>query len=328
MNKETVNATIKFIENTIRNKSSFFLDWYGGEPLLCYENIMKPIAEKTKEFCDLNNVFLESQITTNGYLLNEKMLPLFRDINMQSFQITLNGPKEIHNKVRYQKNTIDSYDKIVNSIILLAENLNPKTLILRINFAKEYFDSITKIIESFPLHVRKKIKVFIKQIDQDKERVSFDEIGQTLLIFKNEGFNTEMRTYSTIHTNAFACPADKYNQAVINYDGRVFKCHAVNFEKEIEDGILSKEGIIEWNDHLLYRKLNKATFDNKKCLNCNLLPVCFGVCSYRLFSSKNHLTNLNKLCPYEIIEKNVLHIMDKFYESKNSLAHILNFAND
>ena len=324
MNKEIVNATIKFIENTVKKKSSFFLDWYGGEPLLCYEKIMKPISEKTKEFCELNNVFLESQITTNGYLLNEKMLSLFRDINMQSIQITLNGPKEIHNRVRYQKNTTDSYDKIVNNIVLLAENLNPKALILRINFAKDYFDLITKVIESFPLQVRKKIKVLIKQIDQDQERISFDEIGQKLSIFEDAGFNTEMRTYSAIRTEAFACQADKYDQSVISYDGRVFKCHGVNFNKEIEDGILTKEGIIEWNEHLLLKKLNKATFDNKKCLNCNLLPICYGICSYKLFSSKNRLNYVNKQCLFDEIEKNIFHIMDKFYKSENSLAHILN----
>jgi uncharacterized protein len=325
MSKTTVDSTIKFIENTVPNKSRFFLDWYGGEPLLCFDNILKPISEKTKELCDKNGVYLESQITTNGYLLTERMLPLFRDINTQSFQITLNGPREIHNKVRFQKNTTDSYDKIVNSIILLAEELGPKTLILRINFAKKYFDSITDIIESFPSTLRKKIMIYIRQIDQEPDKLSFEEIGTKLSIFEDAGFNIETRTCSSIHTDNFACIADKYNQSVINYDGRIFKCHAVNFEKEEEEGFLTKEGEIEWNEQLLAKILNTATFDNRKCLNCKFMPVCFGVCHYRLSNLKN-LKGLDNICPIEYIEGSIYHIMDKFKDSKKALAYILNYT--
>jgi uncharacterized protein len=326
MNKTTVNSTIKFIENTIRNKSRFFLDWYGGEPLLCFDNILKPISEKTKELCDKNNVYLESQITTNGYLLHERMLPLFRDINTQAFQITLNGTKEIHNKVRFQKNTTDSYDRIVNSIILLAEDLEPKKLILRINFAKEYFDSITDIIESFPPFIRKKIMIYIRQIDQDfKNKVSFEEIVEKLTIFENAGFNVEMKTCGVIHTHSYACIADKYSQSVINYDGRIFKCHAVNFEKGIEDGVLTKEGEIEWNEQLLSNKLSKATFDNEKCLNCKFLPVCFGVCHHRILYPNNP-KGWEQCCPINEIEKSIYHIMDKFKNSQGTPTYMLEYT--
>lgn len=54
---------------------------------------------------------------------------------------------------------------------MLSEELQPPNLILRINFERKYFESITDIIDSFPLFVRKKVSILIKQTDQDQNRV-------------------------------------------------------------------------------------------------------------------------------------------------------------
>jgi uncharacterized protein len=326
MNEETINSTIKFLNNTIKNKSTFFLDWYGGEPLLCFNNIMKPLSEQIKNLCDKNNVFLESQITTNGYLLNEKMIPLFKSINMQIFQITLNGPRSVHNEVRFQKNTTDSYDRIVNNIILLAQELSPRMLILRINFGKNYFDSITDIIESFPLFIRKRINIFMEQINQEKERIPFVEIEKKMSEFENAGFNVEIGTQSLIHPNmCFACTADKYNQAVLNYDGRIFKCYSINYEDEKEDGFLTNKGTIKWNEEILSKKLGKATFDNKECMNCKYLPVCFGMCNQRFFQIYNSIKLENRCIALNNIETKIYNIMDKFKASGKALACISDY---
>jgi uncharacterized protein len=49
MENETVDAVIKLI-NTLATKKKILqlrIDWFGGEPLLCYETVIKPIPRPT-----------------------------------------------------------------------------------------------------------------------------------------------------------------------------------------------------------------------------------------------------------------------------------------
>ncbi len=324
MKQEVVDSIVKFIDKKSKFLSNLLLDWYGGEPLLCFSKILKPLSEKIADICAYNDVKLLTSLTTNGYLIEKSMLPTFKKINMQSFQITLNGDKEIHNKTRSPKNKNDSYDKIVNNIIMIAEELNPKELILRINLAREYFDSVTNIIQSFPVYVRKKIMVSIHQIDQDIDRFTADEIEAKLNIFESEGFNINFRTHLYINRQQYSCSADKYNQAIINYDGRIFKCHAVNFEKENEVGIIENSGEIRWEESLLSTLLNKASFDNDICLDCKYLPICPKICSYK----QSLLPTLKGTkCVASEIESCINRIMNEFKNSDLPFSNIFSYIN-
>lgn len=288
---------------------------------MCFRNIIEPIALEITDLCNRYNIYLESGITTNGYLINEEMIPFFCNTNMQSFLITLDSSKDMHNKVRFQRNASNSYQKIVDNIILLAEKLEPKDLNLRINFTKESFNSITNIINSFYPKIRKKIKVSLVQIiqDQRKNKIPIHEIETTRLEFEKAGF---MSAREILKTKGYRCHADLYNQVIINYDGRVFKCPAQNFEKEKEDGILTKKGNIIWHENLLSRKMCRAGFDNDTCMNCKYLPVCFGLCSQKL-SNVNVPEDINKYFSYcNDIENYVNMAMDEFKKTDLGLAHI------
>jgi uncharacterized protein len=325
MNNSTINAIKKHI-NIVLSKnrfSEFILMWFGGEPLLCFKNIIQPIALYAKKLCEKYNIHLESGITTNGYYINEEMINIFREINMQSFLITLDSNENVHNKTRFQKNKINTYRKITDNIILLAEKLNPNDLNLRINFTKESFYSITDIIDSFYPQIRKKIKISLIQVIQDqvKNKISLEEIETARLKFEEAGFLIDRKM---LKTKGYKCQADLYNQAIINYDGRIFKCPAQNFEKEKEDGILTKEGNIIWNDSLLSCKICKASFDNDICMNCMYLPICFGICNKKIPDIRE-VEDFDKYCSYNYIKDILFHMMNEFKKTGKGLSYLLNY---
>jgi uncharacterized protein len=140
MSKNVINATIKYIEHLVNNLkiNNLNLDWFGGEPLLCYKTTMYPLANEAKKVCDQNHVSFQSGMTTNGYLIRPEMIPFFKKVNMNSFQITLDGEKDQHDKTRCCKNGKPSYDKIVQNIILLASELSLDNLAVRINYTKKF----------------------------------------------------------------------------------------------------------------------------------------------------------------------------------------------
>lgn len=324
MTKPTVEATLKYIENliTVRKLSSFHLDWFGGEPLLTYETVMKPIALGTKKICDANGVKLISGITTNGYLITKEMIPFFKEINMNSFQITLDGKKEIHNTIRFPKHKKDSYDKIIENICLLADRLKPENLAMRINYTAESFSGLLGIIDTVPKKYRRYITVLLQQVWQDKDnnKILLSDIQETKFKFEEAGFKIDE---NILDCKGYKCYADLFNQAVINYDGRVFKCTARNFEKEKEDGLLTEDGDIKWND-LLSLKMAKSTFENEKCMECKYLPVCFGPCSQKI-STITTPSDFDKFCFEKGIESTIDYILSTFINSGKALAPIFEY---
>ncbi len=325
MSKQIIDSTIKYINHILSSKqfSTFTLGWFGGEPLLCYENVLRPISYATKEICENNGVLLESSITTNGYLIKDEMIPFFKEINMHDFQITLDGSKEIHDSIRNIRDKRGSYDQIVNNIILLAKELNPYNLALRINYTAGSINSVFEIIDSFPMALRGRITILLQQVwqDRDKEKIDVAHIENLKEKFRNVGFKVDE---NILNCKGYVCYADKYNQALINYDGRVFKCTKRDFEKEKEDGLLTEDGRIEWHPSMAEKTI-KATFENDRCMKCKYLPICFGFCSQKVSLLKNHPENFDKYCYKSSIINTLDFVMSEFQKSNLGLAPLLQY---
>ena len=72
------------------------------------------------------------------------------------------------------------------------------------------------------------------------------------------------------------------NEAVINYDGKVFKCTTISdFNSEYSYGNLDLEsGQIVWNVPKLAKDYN--TLSPRRCLSCRMYPMCYGPCPNRI----------------------------------------------
>lgn len=312
ISKEILTRILKLITYILKEKQiqHFHLDWFGGEPLLCYSTAIEPITLFAKNECHKYGIKFTSGMTTNGYLISDDKLDFFKKVNMNSFQITLDGPKYIHDVTRHTSNKVGSYDKIVENIHLLAKKMNPENLCLRINYTLENLPYIEEIIHSFDQRIRHRIKVLLQQVWQDEinEKVKIEDIYKLKELFKNNGFKVEE---SFLNKNGEpTCYADTLNQAVINYDGRVFKCTAINFEKEKEDGYLTESGNIHWNT-ALYNKLLYVTFENQHCKRCTYLPICYGPCHKKIFHYLNG-NDFEKFCFKHGIEENLNFLIKKF----------------
>ena len=64
---------IDYLVNKVRIPA-LHLDWFGGEPLMYYKEVMKPIASYAKEITTAQGVVLTQHVTTNATLLNENMM--------------------------------------------------------------------------------------------------------------------------------------------------------------------------------------------------------------------------------------------------------------
>ena len=255
------------------NLQVFHLAWFGGEPLLYFEQTVEPILKYAKK--RFENITFFSSITTNGLLIDEFKIKIFKENKLQYFQITLDGYIEEHDSIRYISKKRGSYNIIIENIVMLAKN--GLDVNVRINFTRTTLDNIEKVADffkDFPREVLSKITFDFHQVWQDEDDLE-DLLELKIEYFKK--YNLISTSRDEIDSFKSPCYADTKNHATINYNGEVFKCTARDFASAIKEGDLLDDGLIEWNEK--YNKRLESKIKNKPCFTCKILPICGGGCS-------------------------------------------------
>lgn len=271
----------------------FQLSFFGGEPLLYYSKVLLPIATYTHDLLKHSDKKFWFDITTNGYLFNQKRLETLVNRGLMSCQITLDGNKQAHDATRFAAASKGSYDRIIENI-KIAVRLGIE-IVLRINYTGKNLTGLSDIFCSFEdlsFEERRKITVSMNKVWQEKD----DNLGEVVKKFKQLvkqfGFKLPEPWLSDRVRNS--CYADKQNEAVINYNGDVYKCNARDFTEERKEGALDKNGNILWNE--THRKREDSVMKNERCIPCSILPICGGGCSQTAFENlgKTYCINTNK----------------------------------
>lgn len=312
---ETIEKVGMFVNNIIdKDIKSLKVSFFGGEPLLYYENIVRPIIDsirkKTTE-TEYRKLNVSYHFTTNGYLVTDQLIShLLEKSETKSFQITLDGHREKHNKVRFSASGRGSYDRIVSNIKKLV--CNGMNVGLRINFTKENASSIISILDDFndlDEEACKLINVDFQKVWQENNISDDDYVVENAVSAFREKFRCVSDHYSHVNTFRYPCYADLLNECVVNYNGDVYKCTARDFIPENRLGYLSDTGEIVWDDVEFVESRSCSRFDKKICKECRIFPICGGGCSQLSVESPDDV------CPKhrdELDKDNI--ILNKFYE--------------
>ncbi len=83
------------------------------------------ISDELISYCEENNLFYSSSITSNGYLLDYETHINLLKRKAPVFQITVDGTKDIHNRNRHLKNGYGTWDVIIKNLETLKANETP-----------------------------------------------------------------------------------------------------------------------------------------------------------------------------------------------------------
>jgi uncharacterized protein len=277
MSSITINKTLQFVENIFKEKKGlkeFHLGWFGGEPLLYFEKVIKPLLTKIRSMAEEYKISFSSAITTNGLLVNQEVIDISKKNGLDFFQITLDGNEEQHNKVRFISKEKGSYKQIVENIILIAKNkINVQA---RINCSVETLMGLNDVVldfEQLNSEERSYLHFDLHKVWQVTTDLD-EQLSKSRDYFKKKGFTVSGGFHDTVMSS---CYGDKRNHATINYNGEVFKCTARDFTSSNKEGVLNQDGKIIWNEK--FEKRLNSKFKNKPCMDCKILPICGGGCS-------------------------------------------------
>lgn len=285
MSEATQSKIISFVRNNIHNYTGLNISWFGGEPLLSAPVIMS-LSDKLIQICKFNKRSYSSSITTNGYLLDFAMFQDLLKRGINSFQITIDGPKEIHDKQRILASKNGTYDRIVENLNMIkkykAKNFN---VVLRVNFTEEIFDHFDSFLES--------VSAFF---DNDPRfMLSCYKVGDWGGVFP-QGYKENLvqdasqgmrRIYTKIleadhiipirfdflDPGSGLCYAGKKNNFLISSNGSVHKCTLDFEDKNSTVGQLINNRIEISSDYFKYICVPTTCNDY---LNCFFSPVSTG----------------------------------------------------
>lgn len=307
MSEDVYENVIKYIENRIQYTflKSVNLTFFGGEPLLLFDKIAYPMACRIKTLCEKNNIQFTTFFISNASLIKDGMIDQFKEINAY-FQITLDGCKDKHNQVRIAKSGAFTYDRIIHAVQLLSNNLKSTNeeishvLTLRINYDNDTLRNIKQIFEDIKGFRREAIFIHLERVWQTRGQADAEQVQlliEAVRMFTREGFKVGIGVFGN---KRYSCPAEKLNYAIINYNGMVYKCNGRNLTETTREGVLTKEGEIEWDKDLLSKRLGRTTFENPMCLQCKMLPACMGPCSQK--NKEHNWDDLENVCSLQLLD--------------------------
>lgn len=304
MNPNIIRRVINNVEKNIENNTfdSLNLTFFGGEPLTDFDHIAYPLASEIKNKVEKVGKIFDCFFVTNASLITDQTIDQLKEIKPK-FQITLDGNREHHNKVRKWKYTNEgTYDSIMMAIHKIVENIdNGNFLItLRINYDNNTLQGVKDILEDIKDIDRRKLFIHFERVWQTQSQVDDEQrslLKNSLELFIKQGFIVNIGVF---RVKNYSCPADTLSYPIINYNGAVYKCNGRTLLPGSDEGELKEDGTILWNDNKLSLRIGLSTFENNVCLKCKMLPLCMGPCSQKLLENNNKFND--KICSMHSID--------------------------
>lgn len=264
---EALNFIIK--DFNLNNSDELILNFHGGEPFLNFD-ILKFFVRKLKQhYAEKCKMVLTA--TTNATVLDKEMLDFIMSENMD-ITVSLDGEKNIHDKMRPFINGQGSHDiAMKNSLILLERFPNIR---VRMTFTPESVHQLSEnvkyLLEQGFLTIAPGIDTFDTNWDEDH----VDALEKQILIMKELLKNYPEACIGLCEKLKYCGKICKggINSKHIYFDGSIYPCMITGGHEEFKIGTVF--GGIEHNKHQTL--LAHSEYNNEVCDGCDLDVFCTG----------------------------------------------------
>jgi len=301
MTKDTIEAVCAFVEERAKREriKSFNVSWYGGEPLLAASTIWE-LSQRFLELGEKHSFRYNAGITTNGTLLTKEVVDNLLRYKVKRMQVTLDGPKEVHDARRPLKGGKESsFDAIMSG---LANVIGKMNISVRINTDKKNAGASLDLLRLFDekgwLGEDKKFHPYMASVSKLTEACAgvvpdcctIDDFFDLSLDFCKAcaGYGIPIKTNILYHfpvTVKYNCGAIALNTMVVNPSGAIHKCGlTVSEESESLGNVREPMDLVNPN---LLKWMSFDPFDVEGCRECEFLPICLGACPKRTIEGED-----------------------------------------
>ncbi|MDP9121131.1 MAG: radical SAM protein [Acidobacteriota bacterium] len=280
----------KLVEKRIAGLRNLSISWFGGEPLYGFPAI-EELAPFFLAAAEEHNLKFSSNMTTNGYLLTPEVADKLFAWNIRSFQITVDGPPDEHDRNRPTRDGQGSFAAIYENLEALHRRADDFAIDLRFNFDRQSGQRAAELLGLFESAFSgdTRFKLRFRPIgkwggpnDAQLNVCGTDEAASLQLEMKREARKRGLSLADDIvHVQglgAQVCYAARPYNFIIGATGKLMKC---TIDLDMHDrnviGQLTDEGDMEIDRDKFALWTEPAFEKDTQCQKCVILPACQGV---------------------------------------------------
>ena len=296
MSFETGKAALDFLVANSGFRTNLEVDFFGGEPLLDFE-VIKQLVAYGRSIEKEHNKHFRFTLTTNGVRLDDEVLD-FANLNMHNLVLSIDGRKEVHDRMRPFRDGGGSYDMVLPKFQKAAESRHQKDYYVRgtythynLDFSKDVLhlaDMGFEQISVEPVVADPKEAYAIKEEDLPVLFEEYDRLACEMVKRKkeNRGFNffhfmIDLEGGPCVYKRLTGCGSGTEYLAVTPW-GDLYPCHQFVGNEKFRMGNVF-EGITQRN--LQEKFANVNVYSREKCRTCFARYYCSGGCAANSYNA-------------------------------------------
>ncbi|MCI8859357.1 MAG: thioether cross-link-forming SCIFF peptide maturase [Lachnospiraceae bacterium] len=303
MSFEVGKAALDFLIANSGSRRNLEVDFFGGEPLLNFD-VVKRLVAYGREQEKLHDKKFRFTLTTNGVLLDDEVME-FANQEMANVVLSIDGRKEIHDKMRPFRKGAGSYELIVPKFQKLAESRNQDRYYVRGTFTHHNLDFSKDVLHLADLGFRQiSVEPVVAQPEDDyalqeadvpKLLEEYDTLAAEMLKRHREGkdfnffhFMIDLEGGPCVAKRLSGCGSGTEYLAVTPW-GDFYPCHQFVGDEaflmgNVTDGIQNKQLKNQFKRCNVYAK--------EKCRECFARFYCSGGCAANSYHFHGSITDV------------------------------------
>ncbi len=302
MSFEVGKKALDFLIANSGNRRNLEVDFFGGEPLMNWEVVKQLVAYGRSKEAEYNKNF-RFTMTTNGVLLNDEIME-FCNREMSNVVLSLDGRKEVNDKMRPFRNGTGSYDLIVPKFQKFANLRGNKDHYIRGTFTRNNIDFAKDVLEFAdlgfssmsiePVVAQPEEEYAIREEDISRINDEYDKLAVEYIKRQKEGkgfnffhFNIDLTQGPCVAKRLSGCGSGTEYLAVTPW-GDLYPCHQFVGQDEFLLGNVDT-GVTRTDLRDEFKLCNVYAKD--KCRDCFARFYCSGGCAANSYNFHGKLTD-------------------------------------
>ncbi len=269
---------------------------YGGEPLSAdNKDLVFEIVRRGSErgFCFV--------ATSNGHDL-DSFLPILGQGKIEEVQITFDGPRSVHDKLRISRKGDSSFDKLMSNIRLVLEMESPPEIQVRVHIHPStinLFDELLQMFDQEGWLNRENVLIYLTNIyrkeasGQISPSLHYEDIikrwHNALL-----NYNNVFMGVLSVHTQRLLLPrlergkpcglrgtycGSNSGQYIFSPDGHIYACWESIGKEQSRIGTYAARNGVDFDKAKMEKWFSRSVARISECLDCPYCLLCGGGCA-------------------------------------------------
>jgi uncharacterized protein len=306
MSYETGKRALDYLVENSPGRHNLEVDFFGGEPLLDWD-VVKKLVAYGRSLEKENDKNFRFTLTTNGILLDDEVID-FTGREMSNVVISLDGRKEVNDRMRRTKNGGGTYDLIVGKFKKLADARGQKDYYMRGTYTANNLDFASDVLHMADLGFKElsiepavsspEEPYALKDEHVEKLCSEYERLALEMIRRRKEGrgftfyhYMIDLTGGPCISKRISGCGVGTEYMAVTP-EGDLYPCHQFVGDKNFKLGTIF-DGVQRPEVLQQFRSCN--VYSHEECRDCFARLYCSGGCAANAFHSTGSVSGVYEL---------------------------------